>query len=161
MRERERTAREPTHLTERKKEREERRGTGIAWHILRSRKKKTAEKEQTGRECVPGLFSGQEGEDTACRAKLGLELGGLSGSLPSGYSPTTHCSALLACLPAWLVQDPALSLKPPPFIYPQMPYFTPASPPPRSCLLSSTVPPLPWSCRSEDEREGEGQEERK
>lgn len=68
-------------------------------------------KEPKGSELVLGLPAGKEGEDAACKAKLGLELGGLSGSLPSGYSPTTHCSALLACLLAWLVQDPA----PPPF----------------------------------------------
>lgn len=85
------------------------------------RKKKTAEKERKGRERVLGLSSGKEGEDAAWKAKLGLELGGLSGSLPSGYSPTTHCSALLACLLvcllAWLVQDPAPSLNPPPPFY--------------------------------------------
>lgn len=44
----------------------------------------------------------RRGEDAACKAKLGLELGGLSGSLPSGYSPTTRRSALPACLPACL-----------------------------------------------------------
>lgn len=138
------------HTSQRKKEKEKRNWDCVALHSqygFRSRKKKTAEKERKGRERVLGLSSDKEGEDAACKAKLGLELGGLSGSLPSGYSPTTHCSALLACLLAWLVQDTAPSLKPPPSIYPQMPSFTPASPPPRSCLLSSTVPPLPWSCR--------------
>lgn len=68
-----------------------------------SKRKKTAKTELKGRERVLGLSAGKEGEDVACKAKLGLELGGLSGSLPSGYSPTTHCSALLACL----VQPPA------------------------------------------------------
>lgn len=73
----------------------------------------------------------------------GLELGGLSGSLPSGYSPTTRCSALLACLLSWLVQDSAPSPPPPFFIYPQMPSLTLASPPPRSCLLSVCYPTSP------------------
>lgn len=129
------------HTSQREREREEkeRRGTGIAWHFVsfsvrEQEKEEGKEKsERGGRERVLGLSAGEEGEDTACKAKLGLELGGLSGSLPSGYSPTTHCSALHACLLAWLVQDPASA----PFsVYPQMPSFTLASPPPRSCLLS-------------------------
>lgn len=108
---------------ERKKERKEkeRRGTGIAWHFVSFSVRSQEEEREDGKEkgeregsvswdCL--LLKRREG--AACKAKLGLELGGLSGSLPSGYSPTTHCSALLACLLAWLVQDPAPS---PPLFY--------------------------------------------
>lgn len=126
---------------EKDRKEKERRRTGIAWHFVSFSVRSQEEEREDGKEKSEreGSVSWdclllKRGEDAACKAKLGLELGGLSGSLPSGYSPTTHCSALLACLPAWLVQDPAPS--PPLFYLPQMPSFTPASAPPRSCLLS-------------------------
>lgn len=104
--------REATRLREKKKEGEEKeeelglRGTLFhSQYGVRSRRKKTAKKRAKGKEACPGFVCA--GEDAACKAKPGLELGGLSGSLPSGYSPTTHHSALLACLLSWLVQDPA------------------------------------------------------
>lgn len=108
------------HTSQRKKKR---RGTGIAWHFIlstesgagkRRRQRKSEREGSVSWDCLMV----KKGEDAVCKAKLGLKLGGLSGSLPSGYSPTTHCSALLACLLAWLVQDSAPSLKPPPFCLP-------------------------------------------
>lgn len=85
---------------------------------LRSRRKKTAKKRaqrEGGKERVLGLSAGGErGEDAACKAKLRLKPGGLSGSLPSGYSPTTHCSAP-ARLPARLA-GPGSTPPAPPFL---------------------------------------------
>lgn len=102
-------------------------------------------KEPKGSKLVPGLSAGKEGKDTACKAKLGLELGGLSGSLPSGYSPTTHCSALLACLLAWLVQDP--TPPPPRFFFvlstPRCPLSLQPHPLQDPACFLSTVSPLP------------------
>lgn len=66
------------HTSQREKERKEkeRRGTGIAWHFVsfsvRSQEQEKKRKERKGRECVLGLSAGKEGEDTACKAKLGL-----------------------------------------------------------------------------------------
>lgn len=106
---------------EKERKEKERRGTGIAWHFVSFSVRSQEEEREDGKE--KGEREGsvswdclllKRREDAACKAKLGLELGGLSGSLPSGYSPTTHCSALLACLLAWLVQDPAPS---PPLFY--------------------------------------------
>lgn len=68
-----------------------------------------------GKGAYPGIVCCREGEDPACKAELGLELGGLSGTLPSGYSPTTHHSALLACLPACLA-GPGSNPQPPSFL---------------------------------------------
>lgn len=103
--------REATRLREKKKEGEEKeeelglRGTLFhSQYGVRSRRKKNGKEKSQGEGSLSWVC---EGEDAACKAKLGLELGGLSGSLPSGYSPTTHRSALLACLLSWLVQDPA------------------------------------------------------
>lgn len=104
----------PTRLKERKKEgrrgrkkgkREKRNWDCVALcFILSTEQEKEGCKEKSERE---GSVSWdcllvRRGEDAACKAKLGLELGGLSGSLPSGYSPTTRRSALPACLPACL-----------------------------------------------------------
>lgn len=155
MKERESKAWEPTRLKERKKRKKgkERRGTGIAWHFVlfsvRSReqeKRRRQRKERKGRERVLGLSAGKEGEDAACKAKLGLELGGLSGSLPSGYSPTTHCSAPLACLPACLA-GPGSSPPAPPFCLstPRCPLSLQPHPLQDPACFRSTVPPLPWS----------------
>lgn len=149
--ERRREAWEPTRLKERRKERkrEKRNWDCVALCFILSTESAAGErrqqrKERKGRERVLGLSGGKEGEDAACKAKLGLELGGLSGSLPSGYSPTTHCSALHACLLAWLVQDLAPS---PPFLStPRCPLSLQPHPLQDPACFRSTVQPLPWSC---------------
>lgn len=94
------------HTSHREKERKEElglRGTLFhSQHRLWSRRKKTAKKRAAREGSVSwDCLLVVKGEDAAWKAKLGLKLGGLSGSLPSGYSPTTHCSAL-ARLPACL-----------------------------------------------------------
>lgn len=128
------------HVYGRKKKERENRGTGIAWHFIQDLETEDCtEKEPQGRERVPGLCAGRGGEDAACRAKPGPELGELSGSLPSGYSPTTHRSALLArplaCLLSWLVQDQAPSPQPAP-----PPFFLSTPRCPLSSLTPSEIP---------------------
>ena len=91
------------HVSHREREREKRNWDCVALCFILTTESGAGERrrQRKGRERVLGLSADKEGEDAACKAKLGLELGGLSGSLPSGYSPTTHCSALL-CMPAFL-----------------------------------------------------------
>lgn len=129
------------HTFQREKEKEGR-GTGIAWHFVsfsvRSReqeKRKTAKTELKGRERVLGLSAGKEGEDAACKQSLDWSWEGCLGLCPLDTVPQL---AALPCSPAWSRTQPPVS------IYPQMPSFTPASPPPRSCLLSiyCTTSPL-------------------
>lgn len=146
MKERKSNALEPTRLTERERKREKRNWDCVALCFILTTESGAGERrrQRKGRERVLGLSAAEEGEDAACKAKLGLELGGLSGSLPSGYSPTTRCSALLACLLAWLVQDPAPS---PPFLStPRCPHSLQPHPLQDPACFRSTVPRLPWSC---------------
>lgn len=103
---------EPTRFKGRE---EELRGTLFHSHHGVETGERRLRREQKGRERILGLSAGREGEDPACKAELGLELGGLSGTLPSGYSPTTHRSALLACLPACLA-GPGSNPQPPSFL---------------------------------------------
>lgn len=96
-----------------------------------------------------GLQGKRETEGGVSRGCLVLE--GLSETSPSGYSPTTR--RLPSDSPGWSRTNPSSS--PPSLlfsIYPLMPSFTPASPPPRA--FRSTVPALPWSCsgKKEDKR---------
>lgn len=145
--------REATRLREKRRERKEkeRRGTGIAWHFVSFSVWSGAEKarqreEPKGRGVCPEVVCRlKKGEDAACKAKPGLEVGGLSGSLPSGYSPTTRCTAPLACLLPWLVQDSCPQL---PLFFlstPRCPFslqFHPFQGPPTLCALYHHYP---WS----------------
>lgn len=78
MKERESKAWEPTRLKERKKgKREKRNWDCVALCFILSTEAEAGErirqrKQRKGRECVLGLSAGKEGEDAACKAKLGL-----------------------------------------------------------------------------------------
>lgn len=120
----------------------------------RERERTAKEKSERGSERVLGSSAGEEGEDAACEAKRGSDWS-WEGCL--GLCPLDTVPRLAACLPGWSrIQPPAPPVPPllhpppppPPFsVYPQMPSFTPASPPPRSCLLSircTSSPPELW-----------------
>lgn len=120
-------ARKPACLQQ-KKNRKKKLGLRGALLFLSSTElsKKDSGERRKEKESVRGL----SGRENACKAEAALRLGlGLSGSLPSGYSPTTHSSS------AWL--DWA---QPPPTHLPSLPN-EPSHPLPDSASSGFTVSP--------------------
>lgn len=118
----------------------ERRGARFAWHFVSCCTLSREEKEDC-RESVK--------QKAACPGVVWCWKGCLR------LHPLDIVPRLAACLPTRLA-GPGPTPPPPPSllfsIYPLMPSFTPASPPPRA--FRSTVPALPWSCsgKKEDKR---------
>lgn len=148
--------REATRLQEKKKERgKERRGTGIAWHFVsfsvRSQEQEkgdSTERSQREASLSRVCLLVKRAKTLPAKQSLDWSWEGCLGLCPLDTVPRlTALPYSPACLPGWSRIQP-----PPPrfffcFIYPQMPSFTPASPPPRSCLLSVyciTSPLKPW-----------------
>lgn len=146
--------REHTSLNERKRERkkgkrEKRNWDCVALCFILSTESGAGErrrqrKEREGRERVLGLSAGERGGRRCLQSKAwtGAARAVWVFALWIQSHDSLLCPARLpACLPGWSRTLPP----PPPFsIYPQMPSFTPAAPPPRSCLLSiyCTTSPL-------------------
>lgn len=94
----------------------ERRGTGNVCHFvpneIRRREQDKCDEAET-----EGLLV-KTRKTLVCKVRLGLELNELSGSLPSGYTPTTRqLSCLPFCLPGWSKIHPP----PPPPIFELLP----------------------------------------
>lgn len=136
MKESESKAWEPTRRKERKTE--ERRGTRIAWHFVSVSVRRQEQEKEDGKERVKGKGACP---GIVCWSREGRH--SLQGKAWTGAESAVWVFALwiqshdsLLC-PACLA-GPGSSPQLPTHcsIYPQMPSFTPASPPPRLCLLS-------------------------
>lgn len=95
---------------------------------------KEARRREPERGACPGIVYAEK--ESACEAEPGLELVGLSGSLPSGHSPITRWSARLVRASAQPTHPLLLLLLP---FLPQTP-----PPPPASVTLQQALPTPAW-----------------